>query len=239
MWFRGNVVCLALSFVTVLVLGSVHTLAQNTNLTSAATFRVGLKSIALSAPSTELVETGSDFRVILDALTPANNRLVAAFLLPEDLKAIQTGRTSLSRYALVQVPRGAEFATITPEIFKQIAANIGQEFGASIDATLKDQQDEINRRLKSLGDSSTTLTLDKPLMLGSFFSKPDALGVGGIMPIDLNGKKIKMVMGMSVVRTQDRVLFLYLYTSYIDEDSVKWVRTTSDKWADAILAANK
>lgn len=229
-----------LSFlVAVLVFGSIDTIAQDTNSKSGAIFRVGLKSITISAPSTELVETGSDYRVILDALTPAVNRLVAAFLLPEDLKAIQNGPAILSRYALVEVPRGAEFANITPEIFKQIAANVGQEFGASLDATVKDQQDEINRRLKALGASSTTLTLDKPMMFGSFFSKPDAFGFGGIMPIELNGRKNKVVMVVSVVRIQDRVLSLYLYNSYVDLESVNWARTTSEKWADAILAANK
>jgi hypothetical protein len=222
-----------------LVLDTLHTHAQTSNFTEASTFRVGLKSIALPAPSTELVETGSDYRVILDTLTPTTNRLVAAFLLSEEFKAIQTGPTPLSRYALVEVPRGAEFATISPELFRQIATSIGQEFGGSLDATLKEQQDEINRRLNALGARSTTVTLDKPMMLGSFFSKPDAVGFGGILPIDVSGKKDTKVMGMSLVRTQERVLALYLYTSYIDNESVNWVRATSEKWADAILAANK
>jgi hypothetical protein len=223
-----------------LLFGSIHTHAQATKSTDVATFRVGLKSIAITAPSTELVETGSDYRVLLDTLTPVNNRLIAAFLLPADLKAIQTGTTSaLSRYALVEVPRRAEFASITPEFFKQLAGSLGKEFDASLDAKLKDQQDEINRRMKALSASPTTVTLDKPVMLGSFFSKRDAEGFGGVMPIDVNGKKSKMAMGLTVVRIQERVLFLYLYTSYTDEESVNWVRTSGDKWADAILAANK
>ena len=107
MKFRG-IVCLAsiASFlVAALVLDTVHTYAQISNFTGDSIFRVGLKSIALPAPSKELIETGSDYRVILDTLTPVTNRLVAAFLLPEDLKAIQTGPTPLSRYALVEVPR--------------------------------------------------------------------------------------------------------------------------------------
>jgi hypothetical protein len=203
------------------------------------TFRVGLKSINIPAPSSGLVETGSDYRVIAEPFAPVNNRLVAAFLLPEELKALQTAKTSFSRYALVEVPRRAEFADVTPELFKEVVDGMAPQFGASLDATVKDQQEEINRKLKALSMDSTTVTFDKPVMLGSFFSKPDAYGFGAIMPIGVNGKTTKIVMVLSVLRVQDRVLFTYFYAPYTDESSVTSARTVSEKWADNILAANK
>jgi hypothetical protein len=227
------------AFVAVLALGSVVVCSQAPPSADAASFRVGLKSIAIPAPSTELVETGSDYRVLLDVVTPVSNRLVAAFLLPEDLKAITTGPAFPSRYALVQVPRPAEFATIAPGMFKEIAGSVGREFGASLEATAKEQQDELNRRLRALGSNSSTVTFDTPVMLGSFFFKPDALGFGSIVPVEANGRKTRMVMSVAVVRAQERVLLLYLFSTYIDQASVDWVRTTGEKWADAVLAANK
>jgi hypothetical protein len=239
MRFRRLVARLTFTLSILITLGSVYANAQAPNSSDASTFRVGLKSVVVGSPSTDLVEPGSDFRVIFEVFVPTTNRLVAAFLLPEELRATLKGTTPLSRYAFVQVPRRAEFAAVTPEIFKQIAGSMGQEFAASMDTAVKDSQDEMNRRLKALNANPTTLTLDKPLMLGSFFSKPDAVGFGSVMPYDVNGKMVKLAAAVSVVRVQERVLFLYLYTIYKDQESVNWVRTTSEKWADTILAANR
>jgi hypothetical protein len=226
-----------LTWLAVMLLCGTHFLRAQAP-SSDATFRVGLKSIAIPAPSSELIETGSDYRVTLELLAPTNNRLVAAFLLPNELKALQTGDSSISRYALVEVSRRAEFATVTPELYKQVADSMGQQFGAAVDSTLKDQQEEINRRLKVLATQPTSVTLDKPLMLGSLFSKQNASGYGAIMPVSTNGKTTKVVMGVAVLRAQDRLLFLYLYTPYEDEKSVDWTRTTVEKWADSLLKMN-
>jgi hypothetical protein len=204
------------------------------------TFHVGLKTIAIPSPADDLVETGPDYRVMLENLVPNNNRLVAGYLTQPEFDKLRTATTTLSRYAMVQVPRTAEFVDITPEIFKQINDTLATQFEAQADASVKDSQDEINRRLKAVGQGSTTITLDKPLMLGLFFSKPYATGYGEITPVAVNGgASQKVAAGITFIRVQQRVLFLYIYAPYKDEDTVKWVRTTGEKWADAILAANK
>lgn len=204
------------------------------------TYRAGLKNFTIPGPTSDLVEAGPDYRVLLEPLVPTNNRLIAAFLQPADLNTLTSGSSAeLSRYALVEIARRGEFAAVTPEMFKQIVDAIAKQFGVTFDATLKDQQDEINRRLKALGSSPGEITLDKPVQLGTLFSKPDASAVGMIMPVSFGGKTKKMAMGMVVVHVQSRVLFIYTYAEYKDESSVQWIRTTDEHWADAILAANK
>ena len=204
------------------------------------TFRAGLKSFTIPAPSTELVEPGADYRVLLEPLVSNTNRLVAGFVSPSNLNALRTTTgTPLNRYALVEVPRRGEFSDVSPAVFKQVVDSLAGQFGASIDANLKDQQDEVNRRIKNLGASNKTVTLDKPAQLGSFFNKPDAVSYGMVMPETVDGIAKKVVMNMIVVRVQQRLLFLYVFDEYKDESSVQWVRTTGDRWADAILQANK
>ena len=207
---------------------------------TAAIFRVGLKSIAIPAPPGDnLVETGPDYRVLLEPLATAANRLVAGFLLPDELNTIRTSKTSLTRYSLVEVSRRLEFSDVSPEQFKQFGDATAQQFGTVINDAVKDQQEEINRKLKTLGENSTTVTLDKPLVLGVFFSKIDATSFGMIMPLQLNGETKKHAAACTLVRVHDRVLFLYTFTPYTGEDSVKWVSTSAEKWAGAILNANK
>lgn len=226
---------LATSFLAAaLVLACSSALAQD-----APTYRAGLKSLAIPAPSSDLAEAGSDYRVLLEPFAPTANRLIAGFVQPADLEIIRSAGTApLNRYALVEIPRRAEFSEITSDQFKEIAASLASQFGATLDVTLKDQQDEINRRLKALGSASGDITLDKPIQLGTFFSKPDASAFGMVMQISSAGKSKKMVMGMIVLRVQSRVLFVYLYSEYKDQSSIDWVRTAEDHWADAILRAN-
>lgn len=224
---------------SLLLLGFSLPAPAQTALPADTTFRIGLKTITIPPPSPDLTETGPDYRVLLQTLVPTNNRLVAAFLTPDDFTQIRSSTAaSLSQYALVQTARRAEFADITPEIFKQVDSSLATQFEAAVNASLKDHQDEINRRLKALGQDKT-VTLDKPLMLGSLFSKPDASGYGQIVPVTVNDTTKKIVVGMTLLRVRERMLFLFLYTPYKDEDTVKSVRATSEKWADAVLAANK
>lgn len=206
----------------------------------AATYRAGLKTFTIPPPASDLVEPGPDYRVILEPLAPTANRLVAAFVPRADLEALRSMHgAALTTYALVEVPRRAEFAEVGPEQFKEVADAVGNQFGASFSATMKDQQEEINRKLKVLNSSSAELSLDKPVQLGTLFSKQDARGYGMLMSVSMKGQTKKVAMGMTVVRVQSRMLFLYTYTEFKDESSVQWIRTTDENWADSILQANK
>lgn len=209
--------------------------------TTAASFRVGARSIAIPAPPAGLEETGSDYRVLLDVLVPSNNRMVAAFVPPAVLQVLTTGkRPALTQYALVEVPRTLEFTDLSPAVFGQIVDTMNQQFGAVMNSTLKDQQDDLNRRLKALNPNTTAVTIDKPVLLGSLFSKQDAAGYGMIAPVTTSaGATTKMAAGVAVLRTHERVLFAYFYTVYKDEDTIKSVRTISEQWVDSILAANQ
>jgi hypothetical protein len=204
------------------------------------TYRVGLKSIAIPPPSKDLPEIGPDYRVVLETLAPATNRLVAAFNRPEDLPQILAGGdVPLPRYALVEIPRRAEFVDVDSASFKTVTDSAAQSFGANLDADVKKSQDDLNRKLKDIDASSLAITLDKPLALGAFFSKSDAAAFGLVESVAAQGPATKMAVGIVVLRVQNRVVFLYLYSVYKDESSVQWLRSTSEQWADAVLAANK
>lgn len=208
---------------------------------SVPTYRAGLKSIAIPAPQSDLVELGPDYRVLLEPLAPDTNRLIAAFTLADDAAALRgSGTKGMQKYALVEVSRRAEFATITPELFKQVEDAMASQFGADLTASLKDQQDELNHRLKAIsGGGAATLSIEKPIQLGVLFSKPNACSFGMVMSVAAKGDTQKMIAGITLMRAQDRLVYAYLYAQYKDESSADWIRKSSEQWADAILAANK
>ena len=231
---------LILSITSLALFASTTALAQETKPDQAQTFRVGAKSIVLPSPSADLVETGPDYRVLLEPLAPTTNRLAAAFVPPDGLLSLHSGAFKpMTNYALVETFRTAEFTDIDPALFKEICDGVGQQFGdGSFDATLKDQEAEMNHKLKELNSASATVTLDKVLQLGSFFNKPNAAGFGMIMPISTKDTTVKLVTSVTVLRVHDRVLFTYLCAIYKDENTVLALRKTAEQWADAILKAN-
>lgn len=174
-------------------------------------YRSGLKSIVIPSPAAELSEMGSDYRVLMESAVPDSNRLIAAFLLPEDFANVRAGISKpASRYAMVETLRRAEFAEFDPDTFKQVSESVAQQFGTTLDVTMKDEQEELNHKLKAVRGALDTVTLDKPIPLGSFFIKPDACGFGMIMPLSSAGTTVKMVAGMTILRVQNRLIYTFV-----------------------------
>jgi hypothetical protein len=185
---------------------------------AAPTYRAGLKSIAIPTPTNDLMEIGPDYRVLFETFAPNTNRLIAAFVLPSEAAALRSGGAEDdSTYALVEVPRAAEFKDVTPEIFKQMAEAVATEFGTNLDADVKKGTDEVNERLKDLNSSAAGVSMDNPIQLGTLFSGSDADGFGLISQVTAKGSTTKLATGVILVRVQNRVIFGYLFTVYKDE----------------------
>jgi hypothetical protein len=202
-----------------------------------ATVRAGRVNIAIPAPTAELKEMGPDLRVLMDVMTPPNLRLIAAFIPPDQL-ALLPGKLNkeMVQYALVEVPRAAEFVDVDQASYKTVVDGMSQQFSnGDLQSTI---QTVLDRRLADLGVGAGKITVDKPTQLGTIFSKPDASCFVMLMPLAANGKTVTMVAGINVVRTHNRLLFAYLYTHYEDKGSIDWIAKNSESWADAILKAN-
>ena len=137
------------------------------------------------------------------------------------------------------MPRRAEFSDVDPAAFKTVEDSMAQQFGGDLDALVKKGQDYINRNVKELNSDASSITMAKPLSLGALFSKPDVAAFGMIESVSTQGPETKMAASIMILHVQNRILFLYLYSAYKDESTVQWIRSSSEQWADAVLAANK
>ncbi len=203
-------------------------------------YRAGAASVHIPAPTNDLVEMGSDYRVLMDSFVPASNRLVAAFVLPETLAGLKMGtKREPGKYALVEVARRVEFVDLDEDGFKTVVdASNKQMGGDDVDKIAKNTVEEIDRKIAASGMGSGKVALDKVVQLGSFFSKHDAYGFGMMMPMSQDGKTVNMVCGAAILRANRRLLLGYVYAEYKDEDTVKQVIKATEEWADAILKAN-
>jgi CxxC motif-containing protein len=203
-------------------------------------FRAGGVALKIPSPSSDLIEMGSDMRVVAEVLVPFNNRLLAAFIPSDDLAEIAKGmHRELPRYSLVEVPRAVEFADIDEMTFKTVVETTKKQFAAGVLTTAaKSEEEDINRKIAALGMKTGKITLEKPVHLGTIFSKPNSYASAMMMPVTTNGKTMNMVASIGMFRLRNRLVLGYIYSEYKDEDSVHWVSRVTEEWADALLKAN-
>lgn len=206
----------------------------------AQSFETGGTPIVIPSPAAEMSEMGYDNRALMEIFVPVNNRLIAAFAPTKDLPGLtkRADDLTLTKYAMVEVPRRSEYADIGAADFRKVAAGVRKQFGETMHASTKEAQEEFRRRLDSLDLDEVTVDIGKPLQLGTFFSRPDAYGFGMIVPVSTGDRKVKMGMGVALIRVKRRLLFVYLYAAYKGKDTVLWLREKTEGWAAAILKAN-
>jgi len=233
---QSSVLCLAATLLVMLAAPSVSS-AQSGGY--APTYQAGGKSIVIPPLTSEFVEVGSDNRKILEVAVPDSNRLVAAFVLTNDLPSFKSGSNQqLLRYAMVEVPRDGESADFTAKDFKEMTDSANQELGNAMTSTSREMEEEYNRKVKAL-NLDAQASLDKPVSLGCLFSKRDAYGFGMLMSVTMHGTTTNMINASALVRVRNRLVFAYVYAVYKDQSSLQWARKAVEDWADAILKANE
>ena len=140
---------------------------------------------------------------------------------------------------MVEVPRRAEYADITPQQFDQVTKNMAASLGETATKKTGDVEDEINVRLKALG--AKPLTIDHPEMVGEVFRKTDAIGWAmliGVKGPDSDATS-RMAGVLAVIRARQRILFAYIYRPYESPETIDSLRKMANSWTDQILIANK
>jgi hypothetical protein len=202
-------------------------------------FSVGGLSLILPSPTGDMNEVGNEDRTLFNLVVPNSNRLVAAYLPAQDLAHLRAKTEGgLSKYALVEALRSAEFSDIDSSDFSTLVNTLGNQMGSIVNADFEESEAQFNRRMKTL-KLNEKLSLGKPVMLGLLFTQKNAVGFGMITPVTINGVTKKMVMATILLRVRQRLLFAYVFAQYKDEQTADWTRKTAEQWTDAILVSNQ
>jgi hypothetical protein len=218
----------------------------NTQDTSARTaepqaFNAGGTSIVIPAPTKDMVELGDEKREVMEVFVPPNNRLLAEFVPANDLPrfAASGGHPVMTRYGAVEVSRRGENTDMEASNFNTVVGKLKARMGDLLSSSTENFEEDFHNRLKSQHFEDATVSLGQPIQLGCILSKQDAYGFAAIVPLSTNGKTTNMGGTTTLVRVKKRLVFIYLYSEYKNEETLKWLRETSVEWVDAILSANK
>ena len=213
--------------------------AQSSKIIKTQIYKVGGVSIIFPSPNDTLIEVGSANREKFEIFVPSQNRLICAFFQNKDIQnfTIEGAELEMTTYAYVQVSRKAEYMDCSQSDFKEVISGSQESFGDVVVSTFKESEDEINKIMKSLDLES--IQIGETKQIGTLFSKKDAFSFGMLTSIKSGENKRNLIMGGVLMRIKKRLIFIYLYTEYKNEDSIKWIGTTTEKWTDAIFKENK
>jgi hypothetical protein len=200
--------------------------------------RVSDRIIMIPCPP-GFVEVGENKRDFFPAAP--NNRLLAIFVSPQDLPLLDgDAARDIEHYMQVQVSRRAEDRPIGAADFKELVGGVREQQ----DARWEEIRDKMNTMLSDAAKESKDfpqMEIGKPIPLGTFLNKESAYGFAMLMSLNAGGrpKPIKMVCGACFIKVKERLLFTYVYAKHEGNQSIEWVRRTSQDWVDRVIADNK
>lgn len=238
--------CICFGYLVVLVLlSALH--AQTMPATAPAKVvevSVGSAKVRLPVPA-GFMKVEEDIKEVKDGLklgVPPDNKLLARFIVPNSLRPEAKDGSTVYRYIMVQTFRRAPDRAMTAGEFAKMKAGLAK----SIEQRLSKAKDETNKLLKEMTagpDGSRTIAIGDMVMLGTFLTQDNAIGYTSVTYCRIadgrgEQKDVPMASTNTIARINGRIVFLYVCSTYVDEESVKWTQNTSSGWLTEIAKAN-
>lgn len=213
------------------------------------TYQVGSKKIVIPAPP-NFTEATSRIQVIKDrfVLTESvQNELLAVHIRNEDFQLFEKGEVvNLSFYTKVSVSKKIKDTAITKKDFADFVAVLRSGFPTMTDpdgSLMKKELDRLSGKLSDHNQEKTSVLFDKPYALGEIEEKDVFFGIIALtrlkMSVGDNENVVPLVVGISAIRVRERIVFIYTFKNYKDEQDVADLKDLTSNWLKQIVAANK
>ena len=217
--------------------------------TASDTFRIGNRQIAIPAPA-GFVEAASEIDVIRERLTAteaAGNDFIASHLPKVDFQLLKAGeeidltfytKGSVAKSLKNRIATQADFKTFV-EAFKKYFPSYSDPKGTLMKSTLK----RASENMSAVNREKTTFSIDKPYNVGEIANTATSYGIVVLSQFtmtvgDVEQSKL-MLAGMSAILVRGKIVFIYTYKNYENEQDIDDLKSFSGTWLKQIAAANK
>lgn len=204
-------------------------------------FFIGGEEVAIPSPVGRLVQVDSEIHELFEAFVPNGGRLVVGFSDVPDLQSMiaRHGRIQTSERATVGVMRLDEYQLFSSEEFDGICDLLEEQFAGSFwKDVIPEVERQLNERLAGVSGTSSVMSLEDPILVGTVLRRPDAIAYAMVMSGDAAGESMVELVTSGLVRVRGRLMFLNYYTGYEGSDSVLDAARVMDAWVTSIASAN-
>jgi hypothetical protein len=213
-----------------------------------AVFQLGDQATRIPAPA-GFEEAASQFEKIKKHFTATeapDNDMLAVHLPRADCERLRAGefgpfdfytKISIRRAIRDEKYSSARFADLV-EAFRKSGSQILDINGP----TMKGIVERLDKSLTELSQQSAEIDLSQPVNLGEFDTRPNVYSVMLLMnfktKIGDETANVPVLGGLSYVRINQRLVYVYTYRKYKAAADVQTLRDFTKEWIGQILAAN-
>ncbi len=214
-----------------------------------AVFQLGNQATRIPAPL-GFEEAASQFEKIKHHFTQTeapDNDMLAVHLPRGDCDKLRAGEFGpFDFYTKISIRRAIRDEEYSAQRFASLVAAFRKTGGLILDIngpTMKGIVERLDKSLTELSQQSTEIDLSQPVNLGEFDTRPNVYSV--MLLINFKTKigdetaNVPVLGGLSYVRIQQRLVYVYTYRKYKAGADVKVLRDFTKRWIGQILAANR
>lgn len=168
------------------------------------------------------------------------NEVLAVHVTEEIVPAIKTGaEPDLPFYTKVSVMREVKSIDLDDMSFQALIGAFEKQWAGALQEVIKPTEKGAGERLKEYWGRDTELKIGETQTFGFFNKQKQAISSLFTMNVDIFQRKMTVVGSMSMVHTNDRLLFLYVFRVRSPQNDEELVMDLTEKWITKVLAANR
>ena len=206
---------------------------------------LGSRTIRIPAPHgfVDVVPRFDQITARFIATESPNNDMLAVHVENSMAPTLQKGESpALDFYTKVSVSKRFKTVDISVADFKAMVVSFEKESPSLLDSNgpvMKAIVQHSNKGLSELSGTKVEIEMDQPTNLGYFDKRSDIYSAMILFKLKDPQMPLPMLCGISYVRVNSRLLFVYTYRKFTSERDVDALRDFTKKWTAAIIAANK
>lgn len=208
-------------------------------------YQLGTRSIAIPPPLgfAEALSQSDLLANVLIATEDPSNEVLAAHLPVEVLSKLKKGeRPEFNFYTKVSVLKLAKGLDMSEAEFASLVAHFESTSPHVLDINgpvMKSAVRNLRSGLSSVSGKEVPLELNQPQNLGSFERTKDVYSIMLVMSLKMPSDKLPLLCGVSFVKVNQRLLYVYTYRKFTSEKDAELLRDFTREWVGQILSANR
>ncbi|HEX20066.1 MAG TPA: hypothetical protein ENG78_04515 [Acidiferrobacteraceae bacterium] len=216
--------------------------------TEVTPIRLNKTIVLLPAPPgfTEASRRSAKMQKLSRLLTLPHKEFLVLYVSTEDMQRIRSGKQpQMKQYITAQISSAARKKRILVKTFRQLRAKLRQRLSGKQGYSVVSGQKQINRitgKLRQQAPDMKSIKVGTMRPIGILFDGRQAISYGVLVKyrtsINNMPEDILMVGSVTYVMVRNKLLSVYVFRVYKNDNDIQWVNKTTKGWVRSIMRRN-
>jgi len=196
------------------------------------------KAIKFTVPNSEYREVGDAQRYQFASYLPPSNSMLCVFLDTFDIRKLanrENESIKMDKYMLIEINKNLIDSDCSDSNFILVKSDVIESLKNDMTKLMEDA----NIILKETIDEKEDVNINHLKTLGILYDNKETFGILMSFVVKNGNKSIKKLCSVNFLQLNNRLIYVYVYTTFNDIAKVKWIKDISISWSKDLLEANK